>query len=345
MDYASILGIDYVLPPEKVTNEDLSREFPEWSMKKISAKTGIKERRIVSTECASDLATSAAEKLFCEHPEWKEQTEAIIFCTQTPDYFLPASACLIQQRLELPHSVAAVDINQGCSGYIYSLGLAKGMVETGQAQSVLLLNADTYTRLIHPSDKSARTLFGDAGCATFVSTATGGSESESLGPFCYGTDGAGAENLMVPAGGFRTPSDDSTAIETTDANGNCRTQQNLSMNGAEVFAFALKRVPQLVAQMLDKAQCSADDIEHFVFHQANQYMLETLRKKCKIPAEKFLICLENTGNTVSASIPIALCKLQQQGKLKTGDRIMLVGFGVGYSWGATLVRWTGSDGT
>lgn len=340
MSQAALLGIDYHLPEKKLTNDDLLQEFPNWSIDRIASKTGIVERPIVDTECASDLATEAAEKLFARYSTWAARTDAIIFCTQTPDYLLPSSACLIQERLKLPTHVAAFDINLGCSGYIYGLGVAKGLIETRQAEGVLLLNADTYSKIIHPQDKSVRTLFGDAGTATFLAASEDSGNETFLGPFVYGTDGTGRDNLIVPHGGCRRPITAESDVLQSDTNDNCRTNKNLYMNGAEIFAFALKCVPKLVQDTLERSRLDASQIDLFVFHQANRHMLETLRKKCGIAPEKFAIRVEHTGNTVSASIPLALSQLDAESKLAPGMRLMLVGFGVGYSWGATILRWT-----
>jgi 3-oxoacyl-[acyl-carrier-protein] synthase-3 len=211
------------------------------------------------------------------------------------------------------------------------------LIETDQAQGVLLITAETYSKFIHPGDKSVRTLFGDAGAATLVRGVAG--DGEFIGPFVYGTDGSGAGNLIVPTGGMRrraAPADEEPAL---DADGNLRTSANLYMNGPEIFIFTLRAVPKLVQELLSRSGKELADIDLFVFHQANLYMLEHLRKKLKIPAEKFFVGMRECGNTVSCTIPIALKQAAGQGRLKAGDLVMLVGFGVGYSWGATLVRW------
>ena len=227
-----------------------------------------------------------------------------------------------------------------CSGFVYGLGLAKGLIETGQARDVLLLTADTLSRLIHPRDRSVRTVFSDAGAATWITAVEHAAEqSEAIGPFVYGTDGSGKNNLIVPAGGMRTPAGADTKLEHEDKNGNCRSDENLFMNGAELFAFTLSKVPGLVSDTLARANLSVADVDHFVFHQANLFMLEALRDKCELPKEKFFIGLEEVGNTASCTIPIALKQLSDAGRLQPGDLAMLVGFGVGSSWGATFVRW------
>jgi 3-oxoacyl-[acyl-carrier-protein] synthase-3 len=262
----------------------------------------------------------------------------LLFCTQSPDYFLPTTACLVQDRLGLPTTTGAIDINQGCSGFVYGLGLAKGLIESGQAKNVLFITAETYSKFINPGDKSVRSLFGDAAAATLVSGVD--SEQELIGPMVYGTDGRGSGNLIVPTGGMRRPREVG-AEEQTDESGNTRSVNDLFMNGPEIFNFTLKTVPASVARLLDASGRTLDEVDAFVFHQANQYMLEHLRKKLALPAEKFIIAMSHCGNTVSSTIPLALKSAAGEGRIRPGSLVMLVGFGVGYSWGATFVRWTG----
>jgi 3-oxoacyl-[acyl-carrier-protein] synthase-3 len=335
---ATVAAIEYHFPEHCLTNEQLAAEFPEWSVEKIEEKTGIVARWIAAEgECSSDLGVAAARRIFASGVCKPADIDYILFCTQSPDHFLPTTACLMQQRLGIPTSAGALDFNLGCSGYAYGLGLAKALIETGQATNVLLVTAETYTKFIHPEDKSVRTLFGDAGAATLVRGVTG--DDEFIGPFVYGTDGSGAENLIVPTGGMRRRAAPANEEPAVDADGNLRTSANLCMNGPEIFAFTLRAVPKVVQELLSRSGKQLADIDLFVFHQANLYVLEHLRKKLEIPAEKFFVGLRDCGNTVSCTIPIALKQAADQGRLKAGSLVMLVGFGVGYSWGATLVRW------
>lgn len=334
--YASIAAIEYYLPQRAISTCELSAEFPEWSVEKIDVKTGIRDRHVAGAEeCASDLAVAAARKLFDSGACAPADIDYILLCTQSPDYFLPTTACLVQERLGLPTACGALDFNLGCSGFIYGLGLAEGLIATGQAQQVLLLTAETYSKFLHPRDRSVRTIFGDAAAATLLSAVT----EPLLGPFVYGTDGKGAMNLIVPSGGMRRPRTPETALEAEDESGNVRSADNLFMDGAEIFNFTLETVPKSVNALLEKAELSLDAIDLFVFHQANRYMLEHLRKRMKIPAEKFQISMAHCGNTVSSTIPIAIKDALAENRLKEGSLVMLVGFGVGYSWGATLLRW------
>ena len=333
---ATVAAIEYHFPERCLTNAQLAAEFPEWSVEKIEEKTGIAERWIAAEdECSSDLGIAAARKLFDSGACRPADIDYILFCTQSPDHFLPTTACMMQERLGISTSAGALDFNLGCSGYVYGLGLAKALVETRQATNVLLVTAETYSKFIHPKDKSVRTLFGDAGAATLVRGVAG--NDEFIGPFVYGTDGAGARNLIVPTGGMRRRATGEGA--TMDSDGNLRSEANLYMNGAEIFAFTLQAVPKVVRELLAAAGKRLDDIDLYVFHQANQYMLEHLRKKLKIPPERFFVGMRHCGNTVSCTIPIALKQAVEEGRMQPGRLAMAVGFGVGYSWGATLIRW------
>ena len=337
---AALSAIEYYLPEKVVSTPDLSAEFPGWSVEKIDEKTGIHERHIAAPdECASDMAVAAVRKLFASGACQPDAVNYLLFCTQSPDYFLPTTACLIQDRLGIPKTAGALDINLGCSGFVYGLGLAQGLIVSGQASNVLLLTAETYSKFLNPRDRSVRTIFGDAAAATLLTAED--SLKALIGPFEYGTDGSGGPNLIVPTGGMRRPRSAETAISVEDEGGNVRSQDDLFMNGAEIFNFTLDAVPQAIASLLEKARLEPADIDLFVFHQANRFMLEHLRKRLGIRPEKFQVTLSHCGNTVSSTIPIALKHAEMEGRLPKGALAMLVGFGVGYSWGATLVRWSG----
>jgi len=326
-----IKAISYYLPEKKVTNEDLQELFPEWSAEKINSKIGIKVRHIAaSNETSADMAVKAAEKLFNEYCIDKKDIKYIIFCTQSSDYKLPTSACIIQDKLGLPQTCGAVDINLGCSGYIYGLSLAKGLVSSGIVENVLLLTGETYSKYIHPQDKGNRSLFGDAAAATLV-TSKGTLKIEN---FSFGTDGSGAKNLIIQTGGARYKN--SVNKVSFNESGNPVSGDYLFMDGTEIFNFTLSAVPQVVKETLLKNELQQEDIDLFVFHQANRYMLNFIRKKIKIPEEKFYYSLEDTGNTVSSTIPIALYHAWKEQKLM--GNILLSGFGVGYSWGGTVLK-------
>lgn len=333
---ARLKAIASHLPSTRLTNEQLAADFPDWTPAKILEKTGIRERRVAAPgECASDLGVEAAEKLFASGACRREEIDYLIFCTQSPDYFLPATACLLQSRLKLKTSCGALDINQGCSGFVYGLSLAKGLVETGAAANVLLITAETYSKFINPRDRSVRTLFGDGAAASLITAAE--SERELIGPFVFGTDGTGAHQLIVKAGGHRTPPTPENAIVKEAEGGNYRSEQNLYMDGPEIFNFTIRVLPETVVRLLEKAQLTFEQVDWFVFHQANRFMLEFLRRKMRIPTEKFPVAMEGCGNTVSSTIPIVLEQMQANGQFKPGQQIMLVGFGVGLSWAACML--------
>lgn len=329
---AFIKAITYALPDLVVTNEDLVREFPEWSVDKIADKVGIDKRHIVAeNETSTDLAVEAAEKLFDEYPEIsRESVDFILFCTQSPDYFLPTSACVIQDKLGLPTSCGALDFNLGCSGYVYGLSLAKGLLLGGIARNVLLLTGETYSKFMHPKDKGNRTIFGDAGSATLIST-DGFAE---IGNFSLGTDGRGAENLMVKSGGMRFR--EHFYDLQFEENGNPRSSDHLFMNGSEIFNFTIDAVPPLIEDTLAKNALAQGAVDGYVFHQANKFMINFLRKKIKIEPEKFFTYMSEVGNTVSNTIPIVLTEKLKENCLK--GNIILAGFGVGYSWGGCMLK-------
>ncbi len=325
-----IKAIEYYLP------EGIEYNDPQDHMTK---KIGINSKHIAAAnEYASDLACRAAEKLF-ESGIDKTEIDFILYCTQSPDYYLPTTACLIQERLGLPRSCGALDFNLGCSGFIYGLSLAKGLIASKQAKNILLITSETYSKFVNPKDRSVHLLFGDAAAATLILRTENG--ESYIDNFIFGTDGRGAEKLIVPAGGLRNPVSPQTSVEKEDEFGNIRSQNNLYMHGKDVYKFALREVPKAIDELLKKENRELEDYDYFVFHQANFFMMDSLRKKLKIPENKFSVQLEDCGNTVSATIPIALKRESLAGNIKKGDRIMLVGFGVGYSWSACSIVWNG----
>jgi len=334
---AAVKDIASYLPKGELTNEALARELGDWDAAKIYEKTGILSRRIAAAnECSSDLAVGAAQALFARGACAPEDIDYLLLCTQSPDYFLPTTACLVQNRLRLKTSCGAIDFNQGCSGFVYGLSLAKSLVESGIARNVLLITAETYSKFINPRDRSVRTLFGDAAAATLVAAVD--ESDELIGPFVFGTDGRGADNLIVRAGGLRQPISEEATIEREDKGGNWRSDANLFMNGAEIFNFTLTAVPKAIETLLQCSGGGIDDVDYFVFHQANRFMLDRLRNKLAIAQEKFCLEMESCGNTVSSTIPIALERAKADGRVHKGDKVMVVGFGVGYSWAAAMMR-------
>lgn len=323
---AYIKRIAYYLP-ENV------EENPKGRLRK---KTGIERRHICAKdEIASDLAIKAAEKLFASGVN-RSEIECLILCTQSPDYYLPTTACILQNRLGLPVHIGAVDYNLGCSGYIYGLGLAKGLIESGQVKNVLLLTAETYSKYIHPEDNAVKPLFGDAATATLIGAVD--TDIDGISGLTYGTDGSGAENLIVPVGGMKKPYADTSVEDIHDDYGNHRTNRNLYMSGSAIMNFTLEKVPGMVQEILSKTNLQKSEVDYFVFHQANKFMLNFLQEKCDLLDCPYWNDVADYGNTVSNSIPIALCDLLQQEDHEKLAHVMLAGFGVGLSWGGCMVN-------
>jgi 3-oxoacyl-[acyl-carrier-protein] synthase-3 len=318
--------------PEKIlTNDMISMEFPAWDSSKIEEKVGVKSRYVVEeNETALDLAFNAASKVLEKYD--KDKIDFIILCTQSPDYILPTTACILQTKLGLNNNVGAFDFNLGCSGYIYGLGIAKSLINTNMAKSVLLVTSETYTKHINKLDFANRSIFGDAATATIIEI----DENECLHEFVYGTDGDGACNLIIPNGGAKNVREVDPLLLDAQ-NGNKRTDNDLFMNGPEIFNFTITTIPKLINDVLQKNNLEISDVDYFIFHQANKFMLDYLRKKMKVDSDKFHNNILEIGNTVSSTIPIALKECLENKKVKTGDKVLLCGFGVGYSWGATVI--------
>ncbi len=326
-----ITKIEYYLPKKILSNDDLKNEFPGLNINKIEKKVGIKERHIVKEdETALDLALIVGKKILKNYD--KDKIDFLLFCTQSPEYYLPSGACILQDRLGLNKNMGAFDYNLGCSGFVYGLALAKSLITSKIASNILLITSETFTKHIHPRDKGNRTLFGDAATATIIEK----SEEEQIGEFVLGTDGNGYKNLIVPNGGLRNRYNPN-AKEIDEGSGSIRTDNNLYMNGPEIFNFTIKVVPKLVLQVLEKNKINLEDLDFVIFHQANKYIIEYLRKKIKIPENIFYINLLTTGNTSSNTIPIGIKESLDNRLIKKGDKILLVGFGVGYSWSGTII--------
>lgn len=331
---AYIRAISHYLPERILTNEELAREFPEWDVDKVYNKVGVLRRHMAADgETAGDLAEKAARNLFEEYCIAPTEVDFLLLCTQSPDHFLPSTACILQDRLGIPTSAGAFDYNLGCSGCIYGMAVAKGLIAAGVASNVLLLTAETYTKYLHPSDKSNKTIFGDGAAACMISKEKGLAE---IGSFVLGTDGSGATNLMLRSGAARQSEKSGRFV--VDDDGHVNYEDYLYMNGSAIFNFTLETIPPLMKSLLFKSGLEKDDVDYFVFHQANKYMLNTIRRICSIPADKFYMDLEETGNTVSSTILIGLKKSLKVGKIVPGMKVMVCGFGVGLSYGGTVLQ-------
>jgi 3-oxoacyl-[acyl-carrier-protein] synthase-3 len=327
--YAAIGPIAIHLPERVETNDDLSALFPKWDLDLIYSKTGIHSRHIAAPgECASDLGVAAAEKLFATHGIDRGTVDFLLFCTQTPDYPLPTTACLVQHRLGLPTSVGALDFNLGCSGFVYGLSLADGLIRAGAARRVLLITAETYSKYIHPEDRSLRTIFGDAAAATLIEAA----DTPSLSAFAFGTDGSAADALMVNSCGAR-PAE--TALQPRTR---MRWESKLYMDGPGLIKLTLDTIPQMIERVLAVGEVQDAEVDLYLVHQATLKLLDRLRQEMQIDEQRMPTVLGEFGNTVSSTIPIAMHELRASGRLRRGTRALLAGFGVGFSWAGCL--WT-----
>ena len=320
-----ISAIAYHLPVLAEGLEVLKEDNPDWEISKILDKTGVVTRHIVAKgETAVDLAFEAGIKLLNDSVD-RDQIDLLILVTQSPDYVLPTSACILQERLKLPKSCMAFDINLGCSGFVYAISIAGGLIESGFARKGIILCADTYSKYIAKDNRTCRPIFSDGASAVFVER----SEVESIGPFEFGTDGSGFKHLIVEGSGAR---ESCAVIE--------RHQGALEMHGSSVFLFTMNVIPNSIKKLLDRASITLEDIDLIVFHQASKFVIDNLIQRLSLDAKKVFTNYDSIGNTVSASIPIALKDAANQGRLQNGDTVMIAGFGVGLSWGATLIHWS-----
>jgi len=330
---AFIKGISYYLPEKVMTNEELLLEFPEWSVDKVAVKVGVNSRHVADeNETAGDMAEKAARMLFEEYNVDPKTIDFVMLCTQSSDYFLPSTACILQDRLGIPTSAGAFDYNLGCSGCVYGMAMAMGLIAGGIAKNVLLLTAETYNKYLHPSDKSNRSIFGDGAAACLIST----DGIAEIGKFSLGTDGSGAKHLIVETGAARQKA--ATGVVTEDEDEHQKYDDFLYMNGSAIFNFTLDAVPAMMNDILTKNNTEKDAVDYYVFHQANKFMLNTIRKVCVLPKNKFYVNLEETGNTVSSTVMIGLKQCLQTGIINPGMKVMVAGFGVGLSWGGTILK-------
>jgi len=319
-----------------LTNEDLKRDRPTWDMDRVEARAGVRARHIAAPdETALDLALCACRSLFERHPGLAEAVDGILFCTQSGDYIMPPNSCVLHRELNLPDGVFALDTNLACSGYVYGLALAQGLITAGTCHDVLLVTADTYSKYIHPEDRASRTLFGDGAAVSWIGPSAG---KTGLIDLVCETSGKGFEKFYIPAGGMRRPRSPETGRETTDSNGNTRTLEQIHMDGMGVLSFVNSKVPGQIHRLLARNQLEVADIELFIFHQASKMALDSLSRALKIPASKVFRNMEEIGNTVSASIPMSLAEARASQRIPAGSKVVLCGFGVGLSWASALVQ-------
>ena len=333
----AIRGISFWLPEKTVDNEQLIKEFGTWTTEKIYKKTGVVTRHIAEDgKPVSHFLAMAGKKFFEEHPDvTRDSIDMLVVCTEERDYILPATACIIHDALGLRSTCGAIDYDLGCSGYIYGLSVAKGYITSGIADRVLFITGDLVSRRINKRDKAIRTIFGDGYAATLLEA----SEDDKVGGFDLGTDGSGAHSIIIEAGGTAMPISPETSIEVTNRFGNPHSKEQLYMDGRRVLEFAATVVPNSIDRALSRAGLKKEDIDLVVFHQASLLLLQKVREMLSIPEERFVIDLEDKGNTASATIPIALYDCVASGRLKKGMKVLISGFGVGLSWGTAVIEW------
>lgn len=331
-----IRGIAAAVPKSRVQNLYDHEFIPEEERKKIIALTGVKEyRKTAVGVTAADLSEAAAKALFRELQIDPSTIDAIIFSTMTPDYKAPSTACVLQDRLGAPHSTVAYDINMGCSGYIVGLYNACSLISGAGLKRVLLLSGDTQTKLCHDGDKNVVFLLGDAGSATIIDAGGGGNGETTIELF---TDGSRYKSLYVPAGGCRNPSTDATRKVTEGPDGGLRSDEDLFMNGMDIFKFSSTDVVKSLQGFLASASLTSEEFDYLVLHQANKFMNDKIARKLKFPAEKVPYCIDVYGNTAAASIPLTIVHNFERMKGSGELRCLLSGFGVGLSWGMVDVK-------
>lgn len=334
---STITAVHYCVPRQRLTHAELVERFGAQHMEAIVKMSGIRERRVVAPgETAADLAYWAARRLLDDRQIDPASIDLLIFASQTGDYQVPATACVLHERLGLSQNCAAFDIGMGCSSYPYSLSVAHSMLAAGVARRALVLVAEALTPYIHPQDRALAPLFGDGAAATLLEPSDG--PGGFLG-FLLGTDGSGYRSIIIPASGARMPRTDETRLEQTDETGIVRTQEHLHMDGPAVFFFSVQHVPKMIRLALERFQCALDDVDLVLLHQANKTMVDQIYRVLKVPPEKRFYWMEELGNTSGASTAILLAEAARQGRLQPGMRVLLAAFGNGLSWGVTAFEW------
>lgn len=335
--FSKIKDIGIYFPPRVYTNFDLQNDFPTLKVKELTRLTGVLSRHICEkSETSVDMGFKAAENLFSQNIINKTEVDYLIFCSAGGDYITPASACVVHEMLGLNENCGTIDINQGCTGFLHGFNLANGLISSGSASNVLLITSEAISKTVHSKDKGNRAIFGDAAAATLISSSD---KRKVLSKFIFGTDGSKFDQIIIKHGRERYPIEDFTSDDFVDNMGTQRNNSKIYMNGSEVFNFSINKAPELIGNLLKDANLQIDDIDLYVFHQSNRILLETLGKKLNIPEKKIVFELEENGNTVSSSIPIALKNSETKQLLKKGHRVLIAGFGVGFSWGGSIIEY------
>lgn len=329
-----IVGIANAVPEKVAVNTDSIGIFTEQIVKRINETTGIESRHVATPDiCTSDLCYAAFNQLLDDLDWQRESIDLLIFVSQTPDYVLPATACSLHGRLELGSHCAAFDVNLGCSGYVYGLWMASQLMQGGTFKRAILAVGDTISRMVSPEDRASALLIGDGGSVTAL-------ERDDSAPdmvFDLGTDGKGQDNLIVPAGGFRNPTTEQTRQRTEREKSNIRSDNDVYMDGTRVFTFTLRTVPATISSVLETAGWTMADVDSYVLHQANRYILNHIGKRMNIPEDKLPICMREFGNTSAATIPITMGEMLSGPLTSTPQKLIISGFGVGWSWATAAI--------
>ena len=318
----SITNIEYFIPDEDYSVTMLLNNKNNDFINKIIAKTGIdKKYRARINQNASDLAITCVKKLINQHDQNLKDFDFVIYCNQTPNFLLPMSSSIIQKEIFKRTDIGFIDISSGCSGYVYSLNLAFSLLKSNSHNKILLITSDTYSKIIEENDTTNLCIFGDGASASIIENID--IKEHNNYRFELGCDGNGVEDLYLPNSGVLS-------------NNKKRNDKFLIMNGANVFSFAINEIPKNIIKCLDSNNLKISDIDYFILHQANKFILETIRDKLKIPDNKFIIDLRY-GNTTSSTIPIAINNLIRENSVKNYSKVLICGFGVGLSWGSTII--------
>jgi 3-oxoacyl-[acyl-carrier-protein] synthase-3 len=333
---AKIKNIYFHLPKRLVTNEDLMQENPMWDLTSVVKKTGVEQRYFAEeNETALDISIGACKKFFKESGIEPHQIDCILYCSQTHDFVMPGNSALLHRHFDFRKNIMAFDITLACSGYVYAITIAKSLIASSVVRNVMIVTADTYSKLVHRRDRSTRSLFGDAASVTYMVPCN---DEQGVVAQSLATEGKYYKKFYVPAGGFRTPKSASTSQAYIDNAGNMRSDEDILMDGMGIWNFIRSKVPEHILNFLDGQSLSIKDIDLCVFHQASSLTLDSLQKTLKIPDEKMFRNIHKYGNTVSSSIPIALSEAIEEGLIMKGNLVLVSGFGVGLSYGSALIQ-------
>lgn len=330
-----IRAMSACVPKNVVYNKDLGYLIPDAEIEKMIQNIGVVERRIVDDDtCASDLCYEAAKKLMEDNNIDQSSIDVLLFMSQTADYRIPATAPILQDRLGLSVDTMAIDLSLGCSGFVYALSTAFAYASMDGVNRVLLLDGETFSKIVNTNDKVDWPLYGDGATATLIEK--GDFEGST---FILRSDGSGKESVIIHDG-MRNRITPESCIERCDKDGNIRSGLEVYMDGMDVFNFAMKRVPKSIKEILDLTGKKLDDVDWLVFHQANKFMTDFFVKKLQFNPEKVPYCIQKYGNTSSTSVPLTIVS-ELYDKLKDGDRVVMCGFGAGLSWGTAQVVFNG----